>query len=154
MTETASASPERDGWLTIKEAAEYLKVSEQTIFRWMRSGKVSFFKFGNSTRFRRSNLDMVAEKFTGEAEGAVAAGRCSVCGHSKLIHGRLRSTGRIYFQPERTKFFVLSESMAPVEAQTCPVCGSIKLFADVKRLERLLMKENGLSEEPEVVEED
>lgn len=158
MTESAYSSPDQDGWLTIKEAAEYLKVSEQTIFRWMRSGKVSFFKFGNSTRFRRSNLDMVAEKFTGEAEGALAAGRCAVCGHSKLVRGRLRSTGRIYFQPEHARFFVLSEGMVSVEAQTCPACGSIQLFADAKRLARLLRQENGMPEEmegdPEAAEEE
>ena len=144
MHEPATTPSEGSEWLTVKEAADYLKVSEQTIFRWMRSGKVSFFKFGASTRFRRSSLDLVAEKVTGEAEGEQALSRCGACGHSRLIPGRLRSTGRIYFQVGRARFFVLSENMVPVKAQSCPACGHIQLFADAEKLNSLL-QENAAS---------
>ncbi len=141
-----------DDWLTIKEASDYLKVSEQTIFRWMRSGKISFFKFGASTRFRRSNLDMVAQKITSEAEVEHATPRCLACGHSKLVEGRIRSTGRIYFQPDRLRFFVLTDSLAAVKARTCPVCGHMQLFADTNKLAKLIKdedKEDHLNEEEE-----
>ena len=31
-----------DEWFTVKEAARYLKDSEATIFRWMKSGKLTY----------------------------------------------------------------------------------------------------------------
>ena len=138
MSESSISETMEDQWLTIKEASRYLKVSEQTIFRWMRSGKLSFFKLGNATRFRRSNLDMIAEKVTGEAEGEVAAAKCVSCGNSELIEGIIRSTGRIYFQPDKTRFLILMDSWTKVRARTCPVCGHIQLFADTEKLSRLL----------------
>ena len=45
-----------EGWMNVKQAANYLGVSEPTIFRWMRDGTVSFFKLGGSTRFKSENL--------------------------------------------------------------------------------------------------
>lgn len=147
MHESAITSGPDNDWLTVKEAADYLKVSEQTIFRWMRTGKVSFFKFGSSTRFRRSNLDLVAEKVTGEAEGEQAASRCAACGNSKMVAGRVRSTGRMYFQPEKARFFVLSESFVAVRAKTCAACGYIQLFADTQKLGNLLQANDDDAEE-------
>src|SRR5262245_32333444 len=38
-------------WYSIREAAEYLDVGEPTIYRWMREGKITFRKVGDSTRF-------------------------------------------------------------------------------------------------------
>jgi len=147
MSEPGAKLTQQDEWLTIKEAGEYLKVSEQTIFRWMRTGKLSFFKIGNATRFRRSNLDMLAEKVTGETEGLAAAAKCVVCGNSHLIDGIIRSTGRIYFQPARTRFFLLMDSWTKVRASTCPVCGHIQLFADTRKLNRLLPDKEEVEEE-------
>ncbi len=136
MAETTGA----DGWMTIKQAAEYLGVSEPTIFRWMREGAVSFFKLGGSTRFKRENLDMVARKVTGKEEGEQRALHCSVCGHSFRLDGEVRSTGKIYFMPEKTKFFVFSDSMVEVGARACPACGHIDMFADTEKL-AILMRE-------------
>jgi len=109
-------------WLNVKQAADYLGVSEPTIFRWMRDGTVSFFKLGGSTRFKREILDMVARKVTGKGEGEARAAHCSVCGHGFRLDGEVRSTGKIYFMPGKTKFFVFSESMVEVAARACPVC--------------------------------
>jgi len=138
VSEPATETRAEEQWLTIKEASKYLKVSQQTIFRWMRSGKVSFFKIGKATRFRRSNLDMLAEKVTSDAEGELAATKCVSCGNSQLIDGVIRSTGRVYFQPRRTRFFLLMDSWTRIEAKTCPACGHIQLFADTAKLDRLL----------------
>ena len=142
MRDPARNPSQDDEWLTTKEGAEYLKVSEQTIFRWMRSGRLSFFKLGNATRFRRSHLDMVAQKVTSDSEAEMASSRCVVCGHSRLVEGRLRSTGRLYFQLDRSRFFVLAENATPVRARTCPVCGHVQLFADTDKLNRLLREED------------
>ncbi|GAB4338600.1 MAG: hypothetical protein Kow0099_12820 [Candidatus Abyssubacteria bacterium] len=126
------------GWMTVKEAAEYLGVSEPTIFRWMREGTLSFFKMGGSTRFRRENLDMIAQKVTGKREGEQRAAQCSVCGHSFLLSGQVRSTGKVYFVPTKTKFLVLSDSNVEVSARACPVCGHVDMFADTSKLERIM----------------
>lgn len=138
MAESATA----EAWLTIREAAEHLGVSEPTIFRWMREGKVSFFKLGGATRFKRENLDMVARKVTAAEEGQERATRCAVCGHGFLLAGKVRSTGLVYFQPEKSKFFVLSDSMIKVAAHACPACGHVQMFADTAKIARLMRPED------------
>ncbi len=138
MPESATA----EAWLTVKEAAEYLGISEPTIFRWMREGKVSFFKLGGATRFKRENLDMVARKVTAAEEGRERATRCAVCGHGFLLAGKVRSTGLVYFQPEKTRFFVLSDSMIKVAAHACPACGHVQMFADTGKIATLMRPED------------
>jgi ribosomal protein S27AE len=126
----------------------------------MRDGKVSFFKFGGSTRFKRENLDMVARKVTAKEEGAATTQRCAACGHGFLVAGDVRSTGRLYFQPRKTKFFVLSDSMILTEARACPVCGHVQLVADTEKLAKLMTEadaaasaEAGADAEPQAEEE-
>ncbi|MHC4914508.1 MAG: helix-turn-helix domain-containing protein [Planctomycetota bacterium] len=138
MADTAVA----ENWLNTREAAEYLGVSEPTIFRWMREGRVSFFKLGGSTRFKRENLDMVARKVTGKEEGEGQRTRCAVCGHGYLLAGSVRSTGKVYFQPQRTKFFVLADSMIGVTASACPACGHVQMFADTGKIGKLMTEED------------
>ena len=128
-------------WLTVEQAAGYLGVSEPTVFRWMRDGKLSHFKLGKATRFTRESLDACTRKVTGRDEGELRAGRCAVCGHSYLAAGEVRSTGKLYFQPEKSRFWVLSDSMVRVSARACPVCGHIQMFADTEKLARLLKRE-------------
>ena len=141
-------------WMTVKQAASYLGVSEPTIFRWMREGTVSFFKLGGATRFRRENLDMVARKVTGKEEGEQRAAHCAVCGHGFLLPGNVRSTGKIYFMPRKTKFFVLSESVVDVEAHACPVCGHVEMFADTSKLAKLMREQDAKASEHADEEED
>ncbi len=43
--------------LTIKEVADYLKVTERTLYRLAQEGKIPAFKVGGSWRFRRNDLD-------------------------------------------------------------------------------------------------
>ncbi len=72
-----SGTPKR--WFTIKEAADYLGISQPTLFRWMKEGTLSFYKVGGATRFSQEGLDAVIEKSTGEKEAQQAAGRCVAC---------------------------------------------------------------------------
>ena len=136
-------------WLTIPQAAEYLGVSEPTIYRWMRQGILTYFKVGGGTRFTVECLDAVVEKSTGRREGEVAQGRCAVCGDSSPVPGRLQAVGRLYFRPHRTKFWVLEEALVPVEARTCLVCGHVQMQADLEKLNRLLRKADRMAEDPE-----
>lgn len=44
-------------WLTIKEAANYLKCSEATIYRRIKTGELPTYKTGKLTRIKREDLD-------------------------------------------------------------------------------------------------
>jgi excisionase family DNA binding protein len=145
MPEGTEAGAQR--WYTIHDAAEYLGVSEPTIFRWMKEGTLSFYKIGGSTRFSREILDAVIEKTTGSKEAEAAAGRCMACGHTVLIEGTLRGAGKMYFRPHRTKFWVFEESLVPTAARVCAACGTIQMRADTQKLNRLSPK-GAQEEEP------
>jgi excisionase family DNA binding protein len=112
-------------------------VSEPTIYRWMKDQTLSFYKIGGSTRFSREGLDAVIEKTTGRKEAEAAAGRCASCGHGVLIEGRLQGTGRLYFRPDRTKFWVFADSMVGLRARVCAACGFVQLHADTAKLTKL-----------------
>ncbi len=131
----ASVAEER--WYSVREAGEYLEVSRPTIFRWMKDGLLSFYKVGGSTRFTKEGLDAVIEKTTGQKEAEAVAGRCAACGHSMLLEGDLRGTGKLYFRPEKTRFWVFRESLVPTRARVCPACGYIQLHADTEKLKQL-----------------
>jgi excisionase family DNA binding protein len=51
-----------DEWLTLDEAAAYLKVSKPTIYRWTSAGQLPFYKLAGTgaRRFKRSELDALA----------------------------------------------------------------------------------------------
>jgi len=134
------------GWYSVREAADYLGISEPTVFRWMKDGSLSFFKVGNSTRFSKESLDAVIEKVTGRKEAEMVLGRCAACGHTVLLEGRLRGAGRIYFQPKKTKFWTLDESLVPTTARVCAACGYVQLHAEVGKLSRLQPERNGHDE--------
>ena len=124
-------------WYTVQEACEYLGVSQPTIFRWMKQGTLSFYKIGGSTRFAKEGLDAVVEKTTSQREAEVAANRCAACGHSVLIDGKLQGTGRLYFRPEKTKFWVFSEGLVPTRSRVCAACGYVQLHVDTQKLRQL-----------------
>ncbi|MBX7482085.1 helix-turn-helix domain-containing protein [Qipengyuania qiaonensis] len=42
--------------LTVRDVAEFLKVTERTIYRLATEGKIPSFKVGGSWRFQRSDL--------------------------------------------------------------------------------------------------
>lgn len=141
-----TSTPEK--WYTIDEAAEYLSISRPTIFRWMKEGILSFYKIGGSTRFSKEGLDAVIDKTTGQKEAEKVAGRCIACGHNILVEGRVQATGKLYFKPAKTSFWVMHESMVPTHARMCPICGYVHWYADVGKLRKL--KPHEITEEREV----
>ncbi len=134
---TRTDQVETKRWHSVAEAAEYLDVSQPTIFRWMREGLLSFYKVGGSTRFSKEGLDAVVEKTTGRKEAEAAAGRCAACGHNILVEGRVQGTGRLYFKPDRTRFWVFKESLVPLRARVCAACGFIQFNVDAEKLSKL-----------------
>lgn len=124
-------------WLGIAEACEHLQISEQTMFRWMREGKISYYKVGKSTRFLLEDLNRLVERVVGKPEGEASAARCAVCGNSRLIAGTLSALGEVRFMPQKTKFWVWEDSSVPVSARCCPACGHVQLQADISKLQKL-----------------
>lgn len=45
------------GFLTIEEAAEYLRVSRWTLYKWAAEGRVPCLRLGKLLRFERVRLD-------------------------------------------------------------------------------------------------
>ncbi len=144
--ETGKKTAKRE-WYSIPEAAEYLGISEPTIYRWMRDGFLSFYKVGGSTRFSQEGLDAIIEKTTGRKEAEAAAGHCAACGHGILLDGHLQGTGRLYFKPVKTKFWVFAESLVPTQARVCAACGYVQLHVDTTRLRRLMPEQKEKAEE-------
>ena len=93
-------------------------------------------------RDKRSE-DAVVEKTTGSKEAEAAQGRCAACGHSILVEGRLQGMGKLYFKPDRTRFWTLEESLVSTRARVCPACGYVQLHADADKLRRLQPPEEG-----------
>src|SRR5208282_23058 len=127
-------------WYSIREAAEYLDVGEPTLYRWMRDGKITFRKVGDSTRFWREDLDSVMQVFHSARDVAKVRDVCPVCHHDDLLEGSYRSTGQNYFSPRKTKFWTLKDSSIGVTARMCARCGAIALFGDVAKLAALRPK--------------
>ncbi len=130
-------------WFSIKEAAEFLGISQPTLFRWMKEGLLSFYKVGGSTRFTKEGLEAVIEKTTGRKEAEAAQGRCAACGHNLLIEGRLQGNSRLYFRPDKTRFWTFEEALVPTRALVCPACGFVQLHVETGKLNRLMPKPDG-----------
>lgn len=47
----------KETYLTIAEAAEYLRVSSRTVYRWLARRKLKFFRVSKSTRIALSDLE-------------------------------------------------------------------------------------------------
>ncbi|MEN8128469.1 MAG: helix-turn-helix domain-containing protein [Planctomycetota bacterium] len=146
------STPEK--WYTTKEAAEYLGVSQPTIFRWMKEGVLSFYKIGGATRFSQEGLDSIIEKSTGGKEAERSAGRCVACGHNILIEGRVQATGKLYFKPSKSSFWVLHEAMVPTGAKACPACGYVHFYIETQKLKDLKPKEIKESQKRKSAEEE
>jgi|LSQX01.1.fsa_nt_gb excisionase family DNA binding protein len=56
-------------WMTPKQAADYLQVSEATVYRWTREGRLPAYRIGGSRRYKREDLDDLAEPIAPEEEG-------------------------------------------------------------------------------------
>src|SRR5580658_7771133 len=85
--------PAKTKWFSIREAAEYLDVGEPTLYRWMREGKITFRKVGDSTRFWQEDLDSVMQVFRSANEASKVREVCPICRHDQLSEGRVRGAG-------------------------------------------------------------
>lgn len=51
-----------DEWLNTEEAARYLKVSKGELLNKTSNGKIPYYKFGRSNRYRKNELDALLLK--------------------------------------------------------------------------------------------
>lgn len=128
----------RPQWFTIKDASAYLAVGEPTLYRWMREGRITYRKVGDSTRFLQEDLDALVEIHPSGRDTALARDFCPACHHDELVEGQVRSTGLLYFHPKHTRFWTLHDSNVSVLARMCTRCGMVTQFGDTNKLEALL----------------
>ncbi|OFW16002.1 MAG: hypothetical protein A3H27_01715 [Acidobacteria bacterium RIFCSPLOWO2_02_FULL_59_13] len=67
--------------MDIRQASQYLRVSPDTLYRYLADKKIPAFKLGNRWRFKKSTLDRWMEQQSQIGEGRVrrraeAARRC------------------------------------------------------------------------------
>ncbi len=57
-------------WFTPSEAAAYLRVKRQTIYRYMKIGLLRYYEFksGGGRRLRRADLDALLEKHQSDSD--------------------------------------------------------------------------------------
>ncbi len=130
-------------WYSIREAAEYLDVGEPTLYRWMRDGKITYRKVGDSTRFWQEDLDSVMQVFHSAKDLDKTREVCPICHHDILVEGKVRSTGLIYFVPKKTRFWTLRDSFIGTTAKMCARCGAIAWFGDTGKLAMLHARAEG-----------
>ncbi len=127
-------SPE---WFSIKDAANYLSIGEPTLYRWMRDGKITFRKIGDSTRFLKEDLDAVVQIYHSKNDAEKVKLLCPVCHSEDITKGAFRSTGLNYFVPDKAKFWTLRDHNVKTTAIMCGRCGAVTLFGDQKKLEKI-----------------
>jgi len=130
-------SAKKAKWYSIREAAEYLDVGEPTLYRWMREGKITYRKVGDSTRFWQEDLDSVMQVFHSAKDLKNVREVCPLCRHDELVEGKVRGTGLVYFVPNKTKFWTLKDSFIETTGRMCARCGAIIWFGDTAKLSGL-----------------
>jgi excisionase family DNA binding protein len=135
-------------WYSIPEAAEYLDVGEPTVYRWMREGKLTYRKVGDSTRFWQEDLDSVMEVFHSDKDLDKAKEFCPVCRNTELVEGRVRGAGLVYFVPNKTRFWTFKDSFVGTTTRMCTRCGAISWFGDTTKLGKLRVQQAQKDGEP------
>lgn len=64
--------------------------------------------------------------------------KCIQCGSVKLAGGKLQSTGRMYFRPDKVHFFALKTADLSMKGMMCLDCGNVQLIGDVKKAQSLV----------------
>ena len=139
MKKAKSSDGDRQ-WYSIKEAAKYLEIGEPTLYRWMRDGKITFRKVGDSTRFWKEDLDSVMEIHPSSKDADKVREFCPVCHHDELVEGSVQSTGLNYFYPGKSKFWTLKGRHIPTRAKMCMRCGAVVWFGDTAKLTEIRQK--------------
>lgn len=69
LVKTMPTSPAENAILTIGQVADYLKVTERTIYRLAGAKQIPSFKVGGSWRFSKSDIDAWIKKQSKQEQG-------------------------------------------------------------------------------------
>jgi hypothetical protein len=69
--------------------------------------------------------------------------KCLRCGGAQLQPGKIKSTGKIWFKPAKTKFLTLKTSNVDLQASLCLDCGTIDLTGDPGKAKALAKPAKG-----------
>ena len=133
---------DKSKWYTIREAAKYLSIGEPTLYRWMRDGKITFRKIGDSTRFLKEDLDSFVQVFPSTKDIQKIKKICPICNSKELFKGIFRTTGLNYFKPTKSIFWKMKDTNVKTHAIMCLKCGAITHFGDVQKINALILKED------------
>jgi predicted nucleic-acid-binding Zn-ribbon protein len=59
--------------------------------------------------------------------------KCIRCGSTKFSTGWVQSTGKMYFRPDKAKFFSTRTSDLGVSGRMCMECGFLELVGDLEK---------------------
>ena len=111
--------------MTLLQVAEYLSMSERTIYEWAQSGRLPGFKLGSSWRFKRSEIEDWLEAQRAQPEQVVA---CAIC--TKEI-GSGRPLGGIC-ESEECDLEICTVCWAVRGRHTCPLHADLGKTSSVK----------------------
>lgn len=64
----STQSDQAPTYLTVAEAAEMMRVSDRTIYRWIREKRLKCFRVGNVTRIEEKDMQAFIEEYSAEVE--------------------------------------------------------------------------------------
>lgn len=111
-----------------------MNVGEPTIYRWMRDGRMTFRKVGDSTRFLQEDLDAMVQVYRSKEKVNEVHEHCPLCRHTDLIDGDIQGTGHVYFRPGKAKFWTFLDSNIKTTAKMCTRCGAVQWYGDKEKL--------------------
>ena len=65
---------------------------------------------------------------------------CMRCGSTQQAEGKIQSSGRVYFRPDKVNFFAPKTADLSVKGIMCLDCGSIELVGDIKKARSLIQR--------------
>ena len=54
---------EEEEFLTVKEVAEWLRLTPRTIYSWVKQGRLKVYHVGEQLRFRREDIDALLKGY-------------------------------------------------------------------------------------------
>jgi len=64
--------------------------------------------------------------------------KCFRCGSTQLVSGRVQSTGRMNFRPDKVNFFAPRTADLSITGMMCLDCGAIELIGDINKAKSLV----------------
>jgi PTS system nitrogen regulatory IIA component len=116
--------------MTIEEVAEYLRVSERTVYDWAQKGQLPGGKLGTTWRFKRGDIEGWVNRRIGNPAGSAV---------SSAAGGMLN---RI-LSPERVVFFDTDEKAAALKT-LCAALGTSPMIHNEAELEQAIFRREEL----------